>query len=103
MNRQNLETVGVRLTGWAALDRDPQADTVEFVCPKCGTSGQKNARRERTNYRFTDGFLQDLQGEVTQCRGCGQSLRVVPVVMLHDQDEKKRFAAMFSDELAGVS
>jgi NAD-dependent SIR2 family protein deacetylase len=103
MNRQNLETVGVRLTGWAALNRDPQTDTVEFVCPKCGTHGQKNARRERTNYRFTDGFLQDLQGEVTQCRACGQSLRVVPVVMLYDQDEKKRFAAIFSEELAGVA
>jgi hypothetical protein len=103
MHRRNLETVGVRLTGWAALDRDPQEDTVEFVCPKCGSRGHKNARRERTSYRFTDGFLQDLQGEVTQCRGCRQSLRVVPIVMLHDQDEKKRFAAVFSEDLAGVA
>jgi hypothetical protein len=99
MDRHNIETVGVRRTGWAALDRDPQEDRVEFVCPHCGTRGQKNARRERTQYHFTDGFLQDLQGEVTQCRSCSQSLRVVPVVMLHDQDEKRRFEAVFSDEI----
>jgi hypothetical protein len=43
--------------------------------------------------------LQDLQGEVTQCRSCSQSLRVVPVVMLHDQDETRRFEAVFSDEI----
>jgi hypothetical protein len=98
MDRRNIETVGVRRTGWAALDRDPQEDKVEFLCPHCGTRGQKNARRERTQYHFTDGFLQDLQGEVTQCRSCGQSLRVVPVVLLHDQDETRRFEAVFSDE-----
>jgi predicted RNA-binding Zn-ribbon protein involved in translation (DUF1610 family) len=98
MDRRNIETVGVRRTGWAALDRDPQEDKVEFLCPHCGTPGQKNARRERTQYHFTDGFLQDLQGEVTQCRSCGQSLRVVPVVLLHDQDETRRFEAVFSDE-----
>ncbi|HEY2823871.1 MAG TPA: hypothetical protein VGJ06_22705 [Candidatus Acidoferrum sp.] len=98
MDRRNIEIVGVRRTGWAALDRDPQEDKVEFVCPNCGTRGQKNARRERTQYHFTDGFLQDLQGEVTQCRSCSQSLRVVPVVMLHDQDEKRRFEAVFSSD-----
>jgi len=99
MERRNTETVGVRRTGWAALDRDPQQDMVEFICPHCGACGQKKARRERTHYHFTDGFLQDLQGEVTQCRSCGESLRVVPVVMLHDQDESRRFEAVFSDEL----
>ena len=99
MERRNVVTVGVRRTGWAALDRDPQLDKVEFICPHCGERGEKNARRERTQYHFTDGFLQDLQGEVTQCRACGQSLRVVPVVMLHDQDETRRFAAVFSEEL----
>jgi len=41
---RNLETVGVRRTGWAALDRDPQQDTVEFICPHCGARDQKNAR-----------------------------------------------------------
>jgi hypothetical protein len=99
MERQYPEVVGVRRTGWAALDRDPQEDRVEYVCPHCGKRGQKNARRERTQYHFTDGFLQDLQGEVTNCRACGQSLRVVPIVMLHDQDETRRFEAVFSDEL----
>jgi hypothetical protein len=99
MERQYAEVVGVRRTGWAALDRDPQEDRVEYVCPHCGTRGQKNARRERAQYHFTDGFLQDVQGEVTNCRSCGQSLRVVPIVMLHDQDETRRFEAVFSDEL----
>src|SRR5207302_3835978 len=99
MERQYPEVVGVRRTGWAALDRDPQEDRVEYVCPHCGKRGQKNARRERTQYHFTDGFLQDLQGEVTNCRACQQSLRVVPIVMLHDQDETRRFEAVFSDEL----
>jgi hypothetical protein len=100
MERRYPEVVGVRRTGWAALDRDPQVDRVEFVCPHCGKQGQKNARRERTQYHFTDGFLQDLQGEVTVCRGCNQSLRVVPIVMLHDNDETRRFEAVFSDDLA---
>jgi hypothetical protein len=98
MNRQHLEALGVRRTGWAALDRDPQQDTVEFVCPHCGARDQKNARRERAEYHFTDGFLQDLQGEATHCHSCKQSLRVVPVVLLHDQDETRRFAAIFSEE-----
>jgi phage terminase large subunit GpA-like protein len=99
MERHNPETIGVRRTGWAALDRDPQQDKVEFVCPHCGQRDQKNARRERTLYRFTDGFLQDLQGEVTQCHHCKNYLRVVPIVMLHDQDETRRFAAVFADDL----
>ncbi len=99
MDRRNLETVGVRRTCCAALDRaDPQQDTVEFICPHCGARDQKNARRERALYHFTDGFLQDLQGEVTQCHACKQYLRVVPIVMLHDQDETRRFEAVFSDE-----
>jgi len=102
MNRRSVEVVGVRRTGWAALDRDPQQDTVEFICPHCGAEGQKNARRERAQYHFTDGFLQDLQGEVTQCRACDQSLRVVPIVMLHDQDETRRFEAVFSAELSAT-
>jgi hypothetical protein len=103
MERHYPETLGVRRTGWAALDRDPQQDTVEFVCPHCGAHDQKNARRERTLYRFTDGFLQDLQGEVTLCHACKRQLRVVPVVLLHDQDEQRRFAAVFSDDFSLVS
>jgi hypothetical protein len=102
MSGQNVEVIGVRRTGWAALDRDPQQDKVEFVCPYCGTRDEKNARRERMQYHFTDGFLQDLQGEVTTCHSCKRTLRVVPVVMLHDQEEEKRFEAVFSEELAGT-
>ena len=94
------ETVGVRYTGWAALDRDPQEDKVEFVCPHCGQRGTKSARRQRASYHFTDGFVQDLQGEMTTCRNCGQALHIVPVVLLHDQDEKRRFRAIFSPETA---
>jgi hypothetical protein len=99
MNRRSAETLGVRYTGWAALDRDPQEDVVEFTCPYCGQKGSKSARRARTRYRFTDGFVQDLQGEMTTCRNCRRSLRIVPVVLLHDQDERRRFEAVFAAEL----
>jgi hypothetical protein len=96
MNRHSEETIGVRYTGWAALGRDPQNDAVEYTCPHCGHKGFKAARRERSNYHFMDGFLQDVHGEATTCRNCRTALRVVPVVMVHDQDEKKRFQAVFS-------
>jgi hypothetical protein len=99
MNRQLIETLGVRYTGRAALDRDPQEDLVEFICPNCGQRGTKSARRDRTRYHFTDGFVQDLEGELTTCRGCRQALRVAPVVMVHDENEKRRFAAVFSEAL----
>lgn len=103
MSKASIETVGVRYTGWAALDRDPLEDRVEFTCPHCGAAGTKAARRPRSAYHFTDGFVQDLQGEVTTCRVCKRSVRVVPVVMLHDQDEKRRFEAVFALDLASVS
>lgn len=99
MNRTSLETVGIRCTGWAALNRDPLEDRVEFTCPQCGTQGDKAARRPRSAYHFTDGFVQDLQGEVAVCRVCKQSVRVSPVVMLHDQGEKRRFEAVFLADL----
>jgi hypothetical protein len=94
-NRSSVETVGVRYTGWAALNRDPLEDLVEYTCPHCGARGTKNARRPRSAYHFTDGFVQDLQGEMTTCRNCKQSLRVTPVVLLHDQGEQRRFNAVF--------
>jgi hypothetical protein len=103
MERHIPEVVGVRRTGWAALERDPQKDVVEFHCPHCGTQSQKKARRERAEYRFTDGFLQDLQGEGVQCHYCKQSMRVVPVVLLHDQDEVKRFEAIFAEDVEEVA
>lgn len=99
MNKPSLETVGVRYTGWAALNRDPLEDHVEYSCPHCGARGAKSARRPRSAYHFSDGFVQDLQGEATTCRNCKQSFRVSPVVMLHDQDEKRRFKAVFSADL----
>ena len=43
----SLETVGVRDTGWAALNRDPLEDRVEFTCPQCGTKGTKDEREDR--------------------------------------------------------
>ncbi len=103
MKGRNPEVVGVRYTGWAALDRDPQADRVEFVCPHCGASSDKAARRARADYRFTDGFLQDVQGEHANCRACKKALRVVPIVMIHDQDEKRRFESVFIGEELAVS
>ena len=89
------ETVGVRFTAWAALHRDPLEDRVEYTCPHCGTHGAKDARRPRSEYHFTDGFVQDLQGEMSRCAGCKRSLRVSPVVLLHDRDEQRRFNAVF--------
>lgn len=97
MSRNALETVGVRYTGWAALNRDPLEDRVEYTCPHCGSQGDKTARRPRSAYHFTDGFVQDLQGEMATCRVCKQSFRVSPVVLLHDQGEKRRFQAIFAD------
>ena len=101
MSRNSLETIGVRYTAWAALNRDPLEDRVEFTCPQCGAKGAKAARRPRAEYHFTDGFVQDLQGEAATCRDCKNSLRVAPVVLLHDQGETRRFKAVF--ELDPVS
>lgn len=95
MNRPSLETIGVRYTGWAALNRNPLEDRVEFTCPNCGMKGTKAARRPRSAYHFTDGFVQDVQGEVAICKGCRQSVLVSPVVLLHDKDETRRFQAVF--------
>jgi hypothetical protein len=95
MSRNSLETIGVRYTAWAALNRDPLEDRVEFTCPQCGAKGTKAARRPRAEYHFTDGFVQDLQGEMSRCAGCKRSLRVSPVVLLHDRDEQRRFNAVF--------
>ena len=44
MERRLPEVVGVRRTGWAALDRDPQQDVVEYKCPHCGAESQKKAK-----------------------------------------------------------
>lgn len=102
MHKDSLETVGVRYTGRAALDRDPQQDRVEFTCPHCGAQGTKAARRARADYHFTDGFVQDMQGEVTTCRNCKQSIHVAPVVLLYDQGEKRRFLAVFAPDFEPV-
>jgi hypothetical protein len=102
MSRHSEETVGVRYTGWAALDRDPQKDTVEFICPRCGHQGAKSALHDRALYHFTDGFLQDLQGENVSCRNCRKSLHVTPVVLLHDRDEKRRFEAVFATDIPSI-
>ena len=91
----HTETIGIRYTGWAALGRDPQHDVVEFACPRCGQRGTKAARRAPSEYHFTDGFVQDTRGEATTCRKCRAQLQVAPVILLHDQDEKRRFQAVF--------
>ncbi len=101
MSRLSTETVGIRCTGRAALNRDPQDDRLEFVCPHCGTVGSKPARRPHSEYHFSDGFVQDLHGEMSACRRCRKVLRIVPVVMVHDEDEKRRFEAFFATELMG--
>ena len=98
MSLNSKEAVGLRSTGWAALNRDPQEDMVEYNCPYCGEPGTKAARRTHDQYRFMDGFMQDLQGEMAACRSCRHSLKIVPVVLVHDQDEKRRFQAVFAEE-----
>ena len=96
------EIVGVRYTGWAALDRDPQEDLVEFACPSCGHKGMKAARRALAEYHFIDGFLQDIHGEAATCKTCRKSLQVAPIVLVHDRDEKRRFEAIFTEEPVAV-
>lgn len=95
MKQQSLSTVGVRFTGWAALGRDPQDDRVEFRCPHCAAAGSKPAKRPRSEYRFVDGFLQDEQGETINCRECRKHVLVAPVVLVHNEEEKRRFEAVF--------
>ena len=65
MNRRSEETFGVRYTGWAALDRNPQEDSVEYICRGiAGTSGNKPARAAHAPTTiFPTDFLQDVQGE----------------------------------------
>src|SRR3989442_978543 len=84
----------VRLLRIAGFQPAPLPDPVAI-----GRGGPKWARRDRTRYHFTDGFVQDLEGELTTCRGCRQALRVAPVVMVHDENEKRRFTAVFSEAL----
>lgn len=98
MNKPSLETVGVRYTGWAALDRDPLDDSVEYTCPDCGEHGSKAARHPRSDYHFIDGFVQDLRGESTTCRRCKRTLRISPIVLLHNKGERQRFNAVFWPE-----
>ncbi len=81
------------------LVRGEEEDLLEYNCPYCGERGMKSARRTHDQYHFTDGFLQDLQGEMAACHSCRHPLRIAPVVMLHDRDEKRRFEAVFSDFL----
>ena len=95
MNRPSLETVGVRYTEWAALDRDPLNDDVEYTCPECGTHGSKTARRPRSEYHFRDGFVQDVEGENATCPRCKAKLHVSPVILLHNRGEQQRFNAIF--------
>jgi hypothetical protein len=99
MNRNTLETVGVRYTGWAALNRDPLEDQVEFTCPHCGAHSTKTARRPRSAYHFTDGFVQDVEGESGTCRNCKGSVRISPIVLVHDRQEQQRFHAVFEADL----
>src|ERR1700722_15118715 len=95
MRLPSKEAVGVRYTGWAALGRDPQEDTLEYTCPYCGEHGEKAARRTPDQYHFTDGFLQDLQGEMAACHSCRHSLRIAPVVRRTTQTRSAGSRAAF--------
>ncbi len=70
MSRTSLETIGFRYTGWAALNRDPAEDFVEFTCPHCGAKGSQGGpaapvgislqRRLRARFARRDDGLQGM-------------------------------------------
>jgi len=76
MDRRNQNS-SVRRTGWAALDRDRSRTRWEFICPHCAR-GTENARRNVRGI-VPRMFLQDLQGEVTQCHACKRTCALFPL------------------------
>jgi len=76
MSLPSKEAVGVRYTGWAALDRDPQEDLVEYNCPYCGERGMKSARRTTISITLPMGFY----------RICGAKWRrAIPAAFVADR------------------
>ena len=65
MRLPSKEAVGVRYTGWAALGRDPQEDTLEYTCPYCGEHGVKAAGALLTNTTL----------RMDSCRTCKEKWR----------------------------
>ncbi len=64
MDRRNPETVGVRRTGWAALDRDPQLDTV-------GTRWNSSVRTAARGTKRTPGAnVRCIISRMVFCRIC---------------------------------
>src|SRR5258708_19766894 len=59
MDRHNLETVGVRLTGWADLDHDPPQNTAKFIFPHSCPHSQNNPPPRPPPLPFTTPFLPD--------------------------------------------
>jgi len=94
------DAVGVRYTGWAhwtVIRRKISLNTLSRIAVK---RGMKSARRTHDQYHFTDGFLQDLQGEMAAWPFLPASVAHRPrrdVAMT--RDEKRRFEAVFSDFL----
>jgi len=57
----------------------------------------------RTEYKFTDGFLQDLQGEGVSVPFVQAVVANRAGVMLHDQDETRRFYSGVFRRAAGFT
>ncbi len=105
MQRHSKETIGVRYTGWAALDRDPQEDQVEFVCPHCGPVRNEGGATRTGALSF---YGRVSAGHPRRGDDLPQlpdvAAHIAPVVMLHDEGEKRRFQAVFAvDPGAGAN
>ncbi len=97
MSKQSEETVlefAIRHTrSWIATSKTMPWSSFARTA---GSAAIGKATSGRNTTSQTDS-LQDLQGEMASCRNCKTLLHIAPVVMLHDQDEKRRFEAVFAE------
>ena len=95
MSRSSIETVGVRLTGWAALNRDPLEDRVEYTCPQCGTRGAKAAPPSALGLSLYGWVCAGPSRRDEHVPHLQAVVAALPVVLVHDRDEQRRFDAIF--------
>ena len=102
MERQVPEVLGIRRTGWAVLGH-PRAGGSTFIkfgsfLILLGGGREEGAARAVGVSLYGMDLMQYLQGKQLQCHYCRKSLRVSPVVLLHDQEEKLAIEAMVAEE-----
>ena len=98
MVRTRFDTVGVRYTGWAALNRDPQEDLVESCVPTAERT--EKTRSPAALGLSLHGWLR--AGSARRDERLPQLQAVAhlsPVGLLHDQGEQRRFNAVFLADL----